>query len=133
MRFTSKLVNELTQTVARFTGDRFKMHPAAPSAGEGTRYVDFHHSDYVWIGGEGARQACAYYIGGAFGWAQCTNTEIPEDVLRHLKSVYLQLEPGARHYWETRGRERAATCAKREKLFILSDTDGVHMTEGSRQ
>jgi len=116
VKFTSKLVNELAGSVAYFTGDRFKMHPAAPSSGEGTRYTD-HHQSHVWVGGQGAREACAYYLGGAFGWAHATGTEIPEDVLRHLKSVYVHIDNQIRFPWETKGRCRAQELASTEGLL----------------
>lgn len=116
MKFTPKLVNELAASVAYFTGDRFKMHPAAPSTGEGTRYVDYNRPQ-AWVGGQGAREACAYFIGGALGWAHATDTEIPEDISRQLRSVYTQIDVTVRAKWETEGRSRAEQLAKDEGLL----------------
>jgi hypothetical protein len=116
VKFTPKLVNEVAESVAYFTGDRFKMHPAAPSIGEGTRYVDYTRPQ-GWLGGQGAREACAYYIGGALGWAHATGKEIPEDITRQLMAVHGQIDIRTRAKWETEGRHRAQDLAKGEGLL----------------
>lgn len=132
MKFTPKLVRELADEVAEFTKNRFKMGPVGSGEGYGTRYTDAH-IDQVWTGGVGARQACAYYINGAMGWAQCTGRDLPEGTERHLKAIYSHLTLKDLEPWAERGRERAAKLALEEGLMVLRDTDGVHMTEGSRQ
>lgn len=116
MKFTPKLVNELAASVAYFTGDRFKMHPAAASVGHGTRYNDYHKAQ-EWVGGQGAREACAYYIGGALGWAHATDREIPEDIAGQLMAVHRQIDVAIRAKWETEGRYRAQELARAEGLL----------------
>jgi hypothetical protein len=122
MRFTKKLVDELMQDVDRFTGGRFKMHPATagPAPGDGPRYRDYN-SDRTWHGADGARDACAYFIGGALGWAQVTGTEIPEDIARHLQSVYEALNPHQRAPWETQGRDWARRLAEDEGKALMPE------------
>jgi hypothetical protein len=116
MRFTPKLVNQVARSVAYFTEDRFKMHPAAPSTGQGTRYEDYHRTT-EWVGGQGAREACAYYIGGALGWAHATGREIPEDIAVQFKAVYDHIDIGIRAHWEKEGRYRAQERARLEGLL----------------
>lgn len=119
MRFTAKLVNELTADVARFTGGRFAMVPALPRGGDTTRYVDKANDLLVWYGAEGAREACAYYIGTALGWATAAKEEMPEDIVRHVASIKAQL-PARLAEWEQRGRDRAGSWALEEGLVAGS-------------
>lgn len=116
MKFTPKLVNEVAESVAYFTGDRFKMHRAVPSPGSETRYEDYWPNQ-PWFGGRGAREACAYYIGGALGWAHATGREIPEDIAAQLKAVYDHIAVPVRAEWETKGRYRAQERARVEGLL----------------
>lgn len=106
MMFTPKLVRELAADVSRFTEGHFKMLNPQPTPNEGTRYTDVHR-DLEWVGRAGSRDACAYYIGAAFGWAQATGTEMPEDISEHTRSVWNHLVPADRAYWEAEGREQA--------------------------
>lgn len=122
MRFTRKLVDDLMKDVERFTEGRFKMHPSKVSAipGEGPFYNDYHRNQ-SWEGSAGARDACAYFTGAAFGWAQVTGTEIPEDILRHLRSVYYALDPQQRYPWETQGRDWARKLAEDEGKAVMPE------------
>lgn len=130
MRFTGKLVNELMADIDAFTEGRFKMHLAAQSlggVGDKVRYMDYNRQQ-VWFGPEGARDACAYMLGGAFTWALATGQEIPEPQLRHMKSIYLGLKPWTRQAWELQGREWALKLARDEGRLINENMTVENMT-----
>ncbi|MFE0472614.1 hypothetical protein ACFW2V_13465 [Streptomyces sp. NPDC058947] len=100
-----------------FTDGYFALGSTGSDEGNGTRYFDTH-KDKVWFGPEGARQACAYYIGGALGTAEATGRLLPDDDAEYLMRVQAAYMEGSRRRkadmenWESVGRERARTHAE---------------------
>lgn len=118
VKFTAATVREVSARVERFTNGRFALQATGTALDNGTRYFDAHQMT-VWYGPQGARQACAYYIGGAFGTQQAEGREIPEDDTVYLKRV-LDACVGTGTLanrqdcsnWEQQGRERARLMAE---------------------
>jgi hypothetical protein len=113
IKFTRTLVEEVAARVKEFTNGAFALEATGSDLGNGTRYIDAHEMR-VWYGPEGARQACAYYIGGALGTARATGREIPAndaEYLRRVQAAYTQAGTRASRAncrsWEERGEERA--------------------------
>jgi hypothetical protein len=113
VKFTAATVREVAARVEMFTNGLFRLESTGMGIGNGTRYFDAHQMT-VWHGSTGARQACAYYIGGALGMAQAEGREISEDDTVYLKRV-LDACMGTGTLanrqdcsnWEQQGRERA--------------------------
>lgn len=114
VKFTRALVEEVAARVAQYTREAFEMNHSGDDIGHGTRYFDAH-TDTVWHGPKGARRACAYYIGGALGWARVeSHGPIPEDdavFFRRVQAAYgsagTRADRADYDGWETQGRERA--------------------------
>lgn len=116
-RFTPATVRDVAARVKEFTDGYFALETTGSDLGSGTRYFDAHGMQ-VWHGPEGARQACAYYIGGALGTAAATGRLIPDDDTAHLMRVQAAYMEGSQRrkndmkHWEERGRERARLHAE---------------------
>lgn len=119
VKFTSATVREVAERVARLTDGLFRLETTGSDLGSGTRYFDAHNMT-VWFGPEGARQACAYYIGGALGYAQAKGRDIPEADIAYLMQVQAACSEGPQKRkadvakWEQRGRERARLSVEAE-------------------
>lgn len=117
IKFTGATVREVSARVKAFTDGYFALEATGSDEGNGTRYFDAHRMQ-VWYGPEGARQACAYYIGGALGTAEATGRLIPEDdtaYLMRVQAAYMegsQRRKDAMKRWENEGRERARLHAE---------------------
>lgn len=118
IKFTATTVREVSARVKAFTDGYFALETTGSDQGGGTRYFDAHQMK-VWYGPEGARQACAYYIGGALGTAEVTGKLIPDDDVTYLKRVQAAYMEGSQRRksdmerWESEGRERARALAER--------------------
>lgn len=86
MRFDRETVKRVAEIAKEFTGGRFAMEGTGSDLGNGVRYADAH-TMRMWFGPEGARSACAYYIGATLGYARATATHIKADDVKFLKSV----------------------------------------------
>lgn len=86
MRFTKELVRQVADIAEKFTNGKFAMSGIGMDQGNGVRYLDAH-TQTVWLGSEGARSTCAYYIGATLGHARATATHIKADDVKFLKSV----------------------------------------------
>lgn len=112
MRFTKELVRQVADRAEKFTGGAFAMSGTGSDIGNGVRYMDAH-TQTVWRGPEGARSACAYYIGAMLGHARTTATHIGPEDMRFLKSVQdayaIGSEPRRIKYreWEENGYRTA--------------------------
>lgn len=117
IKFTATTVREVAGRVKALTNGLFELQATGSDLGNGTRFFDAH-SMTVWFGPKGARQACAYYIGGALGVAHATDNLIPDDDMAYLKQVQAAYMEGSQHHkgdmanWEERGRERAQFLAQ---------------------
>lgn len=107
MKFTKSLVQQVSDTVQEYTDGVFCLESTGTDLGNGVRYFD-KRSSTVWLGSQGAREACAYYIGAALQWARDVGAaEIPGDML-WLKDVQDAYLPQQRYRnWEEQGRETA--------------------------
>lgn len=112
IKFTAATVEEVARRVERLTKGHFALESVGRDLGEGVRYFD-GHSQRVWRGSKGARQACAYYIGGALGMAAATGSLIPDGDTAYLMRVQAAYMEGPQSHkrdmenWEASGRERA--------------------------
>lgn len=112
VKFTSATVREVAERVARLTDGLFRLEAVGSHADRGTYYSDGHKT-LTWYGPEGARYACAYYIGGALGFAQANDREIPHADAEYLMQVQAACAEGSQNRkaevsnWEEQGRERA--------------------------
>jgi hypothetical protein len=119
IKFTKATVREVSARVKAFTDGYFALETTGSDLGGGTRYFDAHQMQ-VWHGPEGARRACAYYIGGALGTAKATGRLIPDDDAEYLKQVKAAYMEGSQRHkadmenWENVGRERARLHAETE-------------------
>ena len=86
MRFDRETVKRVAEIAKEFTGGKFAMSGIGSDIGNGVRYLDAH-TQTVWLGSEGARSTCAYYIGATLGHARATATHIKADDVKFLKSV----------------------------------------------
>lgn len=117
IKFTKATVREVAARVKAFTDGYFALKTTGSDQGGGTRYFDAHQMQ-VWYGPAGARQACAYYIGGALGTAAATGKLIPDNdtaYLMRVQAAYMegsQQRKGDMEYWENEGRERARLHAE---------------------
>lgn len=115
--FVPRTVREVAARVKTFTDGYFALETHGSDLGSGTRYFDAH-TQTVWFGPTGARQACAYYIGGALGTAEVTGKMIPWADAEYFRSVQnAYLNGSERHQedmraWEEKGRERAKLHAE---------------------
>lgn len=117
IKFTGATVREVSARVKAFTDGYFALETTGSDEGNGTRYFDAHQMQ-VWYGPEGARQACAYYIGGVLGTAEATGRLIPDDDVAYLMRVQAAYMEGSQRrkndmeHWENEGRERARLHAE---------------------
>jgi hypothetical protein len=86
VRFDRETVKRVAEIAKEFTGGKFAMSGIGMDQGNGVRYADAH-TMRMWFGPEGARSACAYYIGATLGYARATATHIKADDVKFLKSV----------------------------------------------
>lgn len=113
MRFTRGIVRQVADIAEKFTGGNFAMSGVGLDLGNGVRYSDAHSMSRMWFGPEGARCACAYYIGAMLGHAQATATHIGDEDMKFLKSVQdayaIGSEPRRIRYrdWEENGYRTA--------------------------
>lgn len=120
IKFTPATVREVAKRVAEFTDGYFALDTTGADESGGTRYFDAHQMK-VWYGPEGARQACAYYIGGALGMAHAEGRPIPEGDMQYFQLVLAACGDGPQRRksdaenWEARGRERARLRAETSK------------------
>lgn len=116
IKFTAATVREVAARVKKITDGYFALETTGSDLGNGTRYFDAHQMQ-VWFGPEGARQACAYYIGGALETVRLTHAaggdELSvddESYLHQVQAAYME-GPHRRKedlmHWEERGAERA--------------------------
>lgn len=116
MRFTKELVRQVADRAEKFTGGAFSMSGVGMSLGNGVRYID-GTSSLIWLGREGSRCACAYYIGAILGWARSTGTIIKPDDMHFLKAVQdayaIGSDPAKATYrqWEAKGFQAAQNRA----------------------
>ncbi len=111
IRFTPATVREVSARVSEFTEGRFALRDVGDHP-----YLD-RHSDLVWIGALGARQACAYLVGGALATARMEGRAIPQvdaEFLMWVRAGYLDAPATHRQdlfNWETVGAIRAGLLA----------------------
>ena len=86
MRFDRETVKRVAEIAKEFTGGKFAMSGIGMDQGNGVRYADAR-TMRMWFDPEGARSACAYYIGATLGYARATATHIKADDVKFLKSV----------------------------------------------
>lgn len=91
MRITRSTVEEVSAEVETLTEGHFRMascrmHPSGDGRWE---YID-SGTGLRWIGADGAREACAYYIGAALGYIHAAGQMIPERAtwLRAVQDAY---------------------------------------------
>lgn len=112
IKFTAATVREVAARVKAFTGGHFALDDVGSDQGRGVRYADLH-KEHTWYGAEGARQACAYYIGGALETARTEGRMISDDDTAYLMRVQAAYREGTQRrkdsmqHWEGLGRERA--------------------------
>lgn len=117
IKFTAATVREVSARVKEITDGYFALETTGSDEGNGTRFFDAHRMQ-VWYGPRGARQACAYYIGGALGTEKATSKPISDDDTAYLMRVQAAyMEGSQRHkadmeHWENEGRERARLHAE---------------------
>jgi hypothetical protein len=110
--FTKATVREVAGRAKVFTEGEFALETTGSDLGNGVRYFDAH-TQTVWFGSKGARQACAYYIGGMLGTAQYGDRLISDEDMTYLKRVQAAYMNGSQarrrdmENWEEQGRERA--------------------------
>lgn len=120
VKFTAATVREVAARVAKITDGRFALETTGSDLGNGVRYFDAH-TQTVWFGPVGARQACAYYIGGALHTVRLEDREIPEDdaaYLMRVQSAYREGPQGRKddmRNWEEQGAQRAQFSAEAAK------------------
>lgn len=126
IKFTATTVREVAARAKNYTGGAFALQTVGQGEGEGTRYIDAH-TDRVWYSAEGARQACAYYIGGMLGMAYHDPERglISDEDTAYLKLVQAAYMEGSQRHkddmlnWEAMGRDRA-------RLIVQKARDGQH-------
>ena len=105
MRITQEVVGRVSAEVEKLTQGRFRMASCREyPAGDGRwEYIDAG-TNLRWIGVDGAREACAYYIGVALGYVQQSGRMLP-DRATWLWGVQDAYSTDARYRnWEEVGR-----------------------------
>lgn len=87
MRFDKKTVEKVAKIAEEFTEGAFYLEGIGMDLGKGVRYMDGRSSILVWFGPQGARSACAYYIGATLGWSQARAKEISDEDREFLKAA----------------------------------------------
>lgn len=116
IRFTTRTVREVAERVKRLTGGRFAVGVYGSHPEHGTSYTDAHEQR-TWYGPEGARQACAYYIGGAFEMArqggEWTMPDDDYDFFLRVQAAYMegpQRRKDDMMHWEQQGVDRVTAA-----------------------
>lgn len=114
IRFTAATVREVSERVRHITGGAFALDTTRQTRTDGTPCYTDAGFEHDWRGPEGARQACAWLIGGALGMAYDADAEIPVAEAAYLRHVLTAAGDGSQArkagvaQWEKAGRDRAA-------------------------
>lgn len=117
IKFTAATVQEVAERVKRLTEGRFALGVHGSHPEHGTSYSDAH-KQRTWYGPEGARQACAYYIGGAFEESRLAGWTMPEEDFAYLQRVQAAYMEGPQRrkknmmHWEQEGVDRVVSAAE---------------------
>lgn len=112
IKFTGATVREVAARAKKITNGLFALEGTGSDLVNGVRYIDAQKA-LTWYGPEGAREACAYYIGGALETVRQKDGEIPADDAAYLMRVQAAYMEGPQRRkadmenWEEQGRERA--------------------------
>jgi hypothetical protein len=90
MRITEHVVQRVAEYAKEFTGGAFRMNGIGGDIGHGTRYIDGVRQ-LVWLGkSNGARKACAYYLGAIETFNTAMGREIG-DLPEWLQEIHTAL------------------------------------------
>lgn len=115
MKITAAVVARIGQHAHTYTLGAFRYQDSGQDIGRGVRYFG-NQPNQMWVGRGASRQAAAYYIGAMLGWAQATDTPIPDDIRQDCRPVQeaYSRDPNAMH-WEEQGRRDGRVLAGMER------------------